>query len=379
MAKFKVGDKVRIKTAGCGWNKNPVGTEGEVVSVSTFKGNEVATVALPRGSHGWTGEGNVPHWNFGMPNDTYPADHWLELVQTQPIPVGANPPEDKVVSKPLQVGDKVKTSAGFVGEVVGFAVDGEPSVLVRATDGWRNGHNGSVTELLPGHGEVAMRGFMGGYWFFEPEGLERLSLRVGDRVKLASALKYKDDAPVGAKGTVRGIYQNGIITVEFDPDSGFEGWEAKRPHDDFDSAGKTCWNFVTDEDRSRLELIHDEKPKADEPKKVESILEEALRVTGGDRRRDYGSAKVNHDRIALLWAAWDVISSGSDEEIAAALSAIRPLAPEYRELDSARDVAMKMILLKIAREANTPKRDNKVDMAGYARCLSQIDGEEGEF
>ena len=235
MAKFKVGDKVRIKTARCGGNDNPVGTEGEVVLVFDSEGNEVATVALPEGSHGWAGEGGIPHWNFGMRHDDYPADHWLELVQTQPIPVGANPPEDKKVE----------------------ADNGKP-----------------------------------------PE----------------------------------------VADISSHPD------------------------FVS-------------KP---EPKR-ENILEEALRVTGGDRRRDYGSAKVNHQRIALLWAAWDVISSGSDEEIAAALSVIRPLAPEFRELDSARDVAMKMILLKIAREANTPKHDNKVDIAGYARCLSQIDGEEGEF
>lgn len=247
MAKFRAGDKVRIKTAGCGGNENPVGTEGEVVSVFDFGGNQVATVAFPRGSHGWPGEGNVPHWNFGMPHDGYPADHWLELVQTQPIPVGANPPEDKKVD----------------------ADNGKP-----------------------------------------PE----------------------------------------VADISSHPD------------------------FVA-------------KP---EPKR-ENILEEALRVTGGDRRRDYGSAKVNHERIALLWAAWDVISRGTEDQIAEALATVHgqmlPTAEGtdgrdpglFKDLDSARDVAMKMILLKIAREANTPKRDNKVDIAGYARCLSQIDSEEGEF
>lgn len=89
------------------------------------------------------------------------------------------------------------------------------------------------------------------------------------------------------------------------------------------------------------------------PESVPSVLEEALAYTSGDRRRDYDHALPNHERIAGYWNAH--------------LSAVGIIGKL-----SAADVAMMMILLKVARQARTPKRDNIVDMAGYARCLSQI-------
>lgn len=209
--------------------------------------------------------------------------------------------------------------------------------------------------------------------------------KVGDKVVQAAADRC--GVLFDGVGTVLAVFgvDDCVTTVEFGQKS-----RGGNGH----GASGFCWNFFDDDiDRclvpapaqpipvganpSGEEVVAEkESPK---PAAPENILAEALRVTGGDRRRDYGSAKVNHDRIALFWAAWDIARHGSEEEIAAAISAIRPLAPEYAELDSARDVATKMILLKIAREANTSKRDNKVDIAGYARCLSQIDGEEGEF
>lgn len=210
---------------------------------------------------------------------------------------------------------------------------------------------------------------------------------VGDRVKCVS-----DDSGggfVGMEGVVLSYdsYDRPLFTVDFD-------FGMRSPT----GQGGSRWHFW----EAELELLPPVSPipiganppeekvvgpiakvceqlGVDPAPKRENVLEEAIRVTSGDRRRDYGSAKVNHDRIALFWAAWDLAANGTDEEIAAGLSAIRPLAPEFRELDSARDVAVKMILLKVAREANTPKRDNKTDIAGYARCLSQIDGEEEGF
>jgi hypothetical protein len=91
-----------------------------------------------------------------------------------------------------------------------------------------------------------------------------------------------------------------------------------------------------------------------------SILETALEVTSGDRRRDYDRAKPNHERIAAHWNAY--IQSRKD-----------PNAPL-----SALDVAHLMILLKVARAVYTPTRDSYVDIAGYARCSAQIAGFEEE-
>ena len=46
---------------------------------------------------------------------------------------------------------------------------------------------------------------------------------------------------------------------------------------------------------------------------------------------------------------------------------------------SAEDVALCMIAVKLARQATRPKRDNIVDIAGYARVLELIQQErEGE-
>jgi hypothetical protein len=40
---------------------------------------------------------------------------------------------------------------------------------------------------------------------------------------------------------------------------------------------------------------------------------------------------------------------------------------------------MMMMIDKIAREQHTPKRDNAVDIAGYAACLAQCRVEEGKY
>lgn len=91
---------------------------------------------------------------------------------------------------------------------------------------------------------------------------------------------------------------------------------------------------------------------------TKGILEEALECTSGDRRRDYDHAKPNHERIAALWNAYITIRKKPSEYL------------------SASDVAAMMILLKLARHSHSPKRDNYTDIAGYARCLSQIEGFE---
>lgn len=77
----------------------------------------------------------------------------------------------------------------------------------------------------------------------------------------------------------------------------------------------------------------------------EDILEEALRITSGDRQANYGPPDQDFVRIAKLWTA---------------LSGF-----EFKS----RDVAMFMICVKLSREIHQRKRDNAVDIAGYARCL----------
>jgi len=86
---------------------------------------------------------------------------------------------------------------------------------------------------------------------------------------------------------------------------------------------------------------------------VMTILEEASAVAGESRQRDYGHPKVNHERIAAIW---NVL-----------------LGPKLTRPIEAREVALMMIGVKLAREVNTPKRDNLLDMAGYVLCCDMID------
>lgn len=87
-----------------------------------------------------------------------------------------------------------------------------------------------------------------------------------------------------------------------------------------------------------------------------NVCEEANIIAGGDRQRqrDYGHPLDNHRRIADLWNAY--IKGRKD-----------PAAP-LSEIDA----GLMMILLKVAREQNTPKRDNLVDICGYAKCIESM-------
>lgn len=94
--------------------------------------------------------------------------------------------------------------------------------------------------------------------------------------------------------------------------------------------------------------------------KIETVLDEAARITSGPRQRDYDHPSPNHQRIACLWNAYLFIRKEPEGEISPA------------------DVATMMILLKIARNVFTPTRDNLVDICGYARCLEQIKERESK-
>lgn len=78
---------------------------------------------------------------------------------------------------------------------------------------------------------------------------------------------------------------------------------------------------------------------------VEDVLEEALRLTSGDRQNQYGPPDQDFARTAAMWTAL------------------------FGHKFEARDVAMAMICLKLSRETHQKKRDNVVDGAGYFRCL----------
>lgn len=79
-----------------------------------------------------------------------------------------------------------------------------------------------------------------------------------------------------------------------------------------------------------------------------SILQEAEDIVNGDRQQDYGDMQKSFDNIAKMWS----VIAGAEI--------------------SARQVGLMMIALKLVRDNNKPKRDNVVDVAGYAFCVSKL-------
>ncbi len=80
----------------------------------------------------------------------------------------------------------------------------------------------------------------------------------------------------------------------------------------------------------------------------ESILFEAHNLVHGVRGEDYGHPYEDFSRTAKIWSA----ILGVD------------VTPEQ--------VALCMIGVKISRECNKPKRDNRIDIAGYAEALDMV-------
>lgn len=79
------------------------------------------------------------------------------------------------------------------------------------------------------------------------------------------------------------------------------------------------------------------------------ILATADEIVNGVRNESYGNPEDNFQKIAALWSSY----TGHDY--------------------SAHDVAIMMILLKVARtQSGTGSMDNYVDIAGYAACAGEI-------
>lgn len=121
-----------------------------------------------------------------------------------------------------------------------------------------------------------------------------------------------------------------------------------------------------EENVKKAAKIRDEKYSIPYP-----ILEEVKKILGGDRKSDYGEANASFKRIADYWNAYlchkrDIVDNSAREE-----------ELPYEFLSGAyltnRDVAMLMILFKIAREENKHKHDNLADIIGYATLADNME------
>jgi hypothetical protein len=79
-----------------------------------------------------------------------------------------------------------------------------------------------------------------------------------------------------------------------------------------------------------------------------NILQEAEKLVSGDRNDYYGNPSVKYGLIAKLWS----------------LILHTKITPEQ--------VILCMIAIKLIRESIKHKRDNLVDLAGYAKLLAMV-------
>lgn len=103
---------------------------------------------------------------------------------------------------------------------------------------------------------------------------------------------------------------------------------------------------MTDEERKALNAIgkHEAAPAVTEREK---LLDEAKAIVCGDRDQQYGNPEDAFRVIAEMWTSY--------------------LGTEI----TAGDVCDMMILLKVARNSYKQKRDNLIDIAGYASCAAE--------
>jgi hypothetical protein len=94
------------------------------------------------------------------------------------------------------------------------------------------------------------------------------------------------------------------------------------------------------------QLKHLEELSKKEP--GDSILTEAHRLVHGQRGQDYGHPYEDFSRTAKIWSAILGIEVTPQQAI------------------------LCMIAVKISRECHRPKRDNRVDIAGYAEALDMV-------
>lgn len=102
--------------------------------------------------------------------------------------------------------------------------------------------------------------------------------------------------------------------------------------------------------------------KSQQPEdKAKVLLEQALKIVTGARRAAYGNPEDNFRCIGTLWHAY---LSRRSEVTGDGLKAVSPS-----------DVAAMMVLMKVARLAETPAHaDSWRDIAGYAACGARASG-----
>lgn len=104
-----------------------------------------------------------------------------------------------------------------------------------------------------------------------------------------------------------------------------------------------------------LKTLRADRPFACPPKVPATVLDEAKVLVHGDRGTTYGHPIEDYTRTGKIWGA----ILGTD--------AIDP-----------RICCLMMCAVKMSREVNKHKRDNLVDLAGYAECANMVADRQAE-
>jgi len=133
-----------------------------------------------------------------------------------------------------------------------------------------------------------------------------------------------------------------------------ETYHVLEPHACCTRGTATTGNIVVDALPPEMRKIYDDATTV--PSVCAKTLQTALDLTSGDRAKQHGDKKQNHQNIADLWNAYFGVEAVTG----------------YRYF-TAHDVAVCMCLLKIARlKSGTHNPDNYVDLAGYAGIAAEI-------
>lgn len=117
-----------------------------------------------------------------------------------------------------------------------------------------------------------------------------------------------------------------------------------------------AWPSLADMDEANeCASSHDGHPCGVCDDQPTSVALEAHQAVYGDRGQDYGHPRDHWTRTAVMWTALlqDKLADGEF------------ITPE--------DVGRLYIADKLSRDVHSPKRDNRVDIAGYAVCLDRLE------
>lgn len=127
------------------------------------------------------------------------------------------------------------------------------------------------------------------------------------------------------------------------------GWDGQ-------NARGSVWERYVAETVFGIPVFDALQPELPETIKKPTVLEEANRLVYGARQADYGHPIEDFTRTGRMWGA--ILGS--------------------EDIDPAK-VALCMAAVKISRECNKPKRDNAVDLAGYAGTLGLVRERQGAW